>query len=55
MASIQGGLPQGLAAIHEHFGDAVAFRLFDRRGGLDQLTERRGWEHSIGTGKRRNL
>ena len=45
MASIQGGLPQGLAAIHARFGDAVGFRLFDRRGGLDQLSERRGWEH----------
>ena len=45
MASIQGGLPQGLAAIHERFGDAVGFRLFDRRGGLNQLSERRGWEH----------
>ena len=45
MASIQGGLPQGLAAIHERFGDAVGFRLFDRRGGLDQISERRGWEH----------
>ena len=45
MASIQGGLPQGLAAIHVRFGDAVGFRLFDRRGGLDQLSEHRGWEH----------
>ena len=45
MASIQGGLSQGLAAIHERFGDTVGFRLFDRRGGLDRLTERRGWEH----------
>ena len=45
MASIQGGLPQGLAAIHERFGEAVGFRLFDRRGGMDQLSEHRGWEH----------
>ena len=45
MASIQGGLPQGLAAIQERFGDAADFRLFDRRGGMDQLSERRGWEH----------
>ncbi len=45
MASIQGGLPQGLAAIHERFGDAVGFRLFDRRGGMDQLSEHRGWKH----------
>ena len=45
MASIQGGLPQGLAAIHERFGDGVGFRLFDRRGGMDQLSEHQGWEH----------
>ena len=45
MASILGGLPQGLAAIHERFGDAVGFRLFDRRGGMDQLSEHRGWKH----------
>ena len=45
MASIQGNLPSGLAAIREHFGGAVGFRLFDRRGGLNQVVERRGWEH----------
>ncbi|MBE7156887.1 MAG: zeta toxin family protein, partial [Rhodospirillales bacterium] len=36
MASIQGNLPDGLAAIHARFGDAVQFQLFDRRQGLNQ-------------------
>ena len=45
MASIQGNLPSGLAAIHEHFGQTVGFRLFDRQGGLNQIAEHRGWEH----------
>jgi hypothetical protein len=35
MASIQGRLPEGLAAIHEHFGDTVQFVLFDRRQGMN--------------------
>ena len=38
MASIQGELANGLAAIEERFGDAVDFRLFDRR----QWDEHRG-------------
>ena len=45
MASIQGGLPQGLAAIREQFGDAVQFQLFDRRAGLGQTQQREGWLH----------
>ena len=45
MASIQGELANGLAAIEERFGDAVDFRLFDRRGGMNTVEERRGWQH----------
>lgn len=45
MASIQGELPNGLAAIAQRFGDAVDFRIFDRRNGLNTADERRGWEH----------
>ena len=45
MASIQGGLPQGLAAIHEHFGEQVQFQLFDRSQGLNQTVQKEGWEH----------
>lgn len=45
MASIQGGLPQGLAAIRERFGDQVEFQLFDRRLGLDRTQQKEGWEH----------
>ncbi len=45
MASIQGGLPGGLAAIQERFGDRVAFHLFDRRQGLGATQQKEGWEH----------
>ena len=45
MASIQGGLPQGLAAIYERFGDRVEFQLFDRRQGLGATQQKEGWEH----------
>ena len=46
MASIQGGLSQGLAAIRERFGDQVEFQLFDRRRGLDQTQQKEGWQHA---------
>jgi hypothetical protein len=45
MAGIQGSLPKGLAAIHEHFGDAVAFSIFDRRPGMDRAIRVDGWEN----------
>ena len=45
MASIQGGLPQGLAAIYKRFGDRVEFQLFDRRQGLGATQQKEGWEH----------
>ena len=45
MASIQGGLPDGLRAIYERFGQNVEFQLFDRRGGMDNMVEWEGWEH----------
>ena len=45
MASIQGELPRGLQAIHEHFGENVEFQVFDRRGGMDNVVEWEGWEH----------
>ncbi len=43
MASIQGELPQGLAAIYERFGDRVEFQLFDRREGLGATQQKTGW------------
>ncbi len=46
MASIQGNLPQGLAAIQERFGDAVQFQLFDRLQGLNQTQQKEGWLHA---------
>ena len=46
MASIQGNLPQGLAAIYARFGDAVQFQLFDRRQGLNQTEQKEGWLHA---------
>ena len=39
MASIQGGLPNGLRTIYERFGEKVEFQLFDRRGGMDTVVE----------------
>ena len=45
MASIQGGLPDGLEAIHERFGERVNLKPSDRRGGSRNLVEREGWEH----------
>ena len=46
MASIQGGLPDGLAAIHARFGGAVSFQLFDRRQGLGATEQKEGWLHA---------
>ncbi len=46
MASIQGSLPDGLAAIHARFGDAVQFQLFDRRQGLGATEQKEGWLHA---------
>jgi hypothetical protein len=43
MASIQGGLPAGLRAIHERFGGAVDLRIVDRRGTIAKVL--RGWQH----------
>ena len=44
MATIQGGLPDGLAAVKERFGDAVELQIFDYR---DRLNPRilLGWQH----------
>ena len=44
MATIQGGLPDGLAAVKERFGDAVELQIFDYR---DRLNPRIlvGWQH----------
>jgi hypothetical protein len=43
MADIQGRLPEGLAAIHSQFGDAVALRVVDSRGTIRQAHD--GWQH----------
>ena len=44
MASIQGGLPASLEAIHDKFGDAVALTIIDRRD-FKNSVELTGWEH----------
>lgn len=43
MASIQGGLPGGLRAIRDHFGDEVELYIIDRRGKIG--IELRGWQY----------
>ncbi len=43
MASIQGGLPEGLRAIRDRFGDSVDLRIVDRRGTISAVL--RGWQH----------
>jgi hypothetical protein len=43
MASIQGNLPDGLEAVHAHFGGVVDLRIWDRRSTI--ATELRGWQH----------
>ncbi len=42
--SIQGGLPEGLRAVHERFGNAVKLHIIDRRGTLDAVLLH-GWRH----------
>jgi hypothetical protein len=44
MARVQGDLPEGLAAVHERFGDAVELRIIDRRE-FAEPTEWKGWEY----------
>ncbi|WP_321820803.1 MULTISPECIES: zeta toxin family protein [unclassified Burkholderia] len=43
MARIQGGLPAGLAAVRDQFGDAVELRVVDRRSFGDPQ-EFKGWD-----------
>jgi len=46
MSNIQGGLPDGLAAVHRHFGDTVALQIIDKRNILKtEMLE--GW-NSLG-------
>lgn len=45
MALIQSGLPDGLKAIRDHFGDRVALTVFDRSAGLNNTRELDGWHH----------
>jgi hypothetical protein len=44
IAKIQGGLPNGLRAVHHTFGDRVELRVWDRRL-FDKPKLYRGWEH----------
>ncbi len=44
IAKIQGGLPEGLAAVRNKFGDAVEFKIRDRRDFLNPI-RLQGWEH----------
>lgn len=44
MADIQGGLPAGLRAVQEQFGEQVQLRIVDRRNPEHPLL-RRGWEN----------
>ena len=44
MARLQGNLPEGLAAVHAAFGDAVALRIIDRRN-FDHPKPLAGWAH----------
>ena len=44
IAKIQGGLPNGLRAVHHTFGDRVELRVWDRRI-FDKPELYRGWEH----------
>ena len=44
MASVQGHLVSGLAAIHERFGDRVGLTVVDRRGGMNASVRLNGWD-----------
>ncbi|MCL2761155.1 MAG: zeta toxin family protein [Desulfuromonadales bacterium] len=44
MATIQGGLPYGLKAVHEQFGDKVDLLVVDRRE-FDKPRDLNGWQH----------
>jgi hypothetical protein len=44
LARQQGNLPEGLAAVHAAFGDAVALRIIDRRD-FDRPQPLSGWAH----------
>lgn len=46
MASIQGGLPDGLAAVHQHFGDAVKLIVQDARN-PDARQRLVGWQNLL--------
>jgi DNA/RNA non-specific endonuclease/Zeta toxin len=43
MAQIQAGLPEGLKAVRDHFGDAIELVILDRRSKITK--EVRGWDH----------
>lgn len=45
MAAVQGNLPDGLAAIHAHFGDKVHLTVIDRRQGMNAARRLAGWQH----------
>ncbi len=44
MASVQGHLAAGLAAIHARFGDLVDLAIIDRRGGMNASQDLEGWD-----------
>lgn len=44
MASVQGHLAAGLAAIHERFGDRVDLAIIDRRAGMNASQALEGWD-----------
>ena len=46
MSSIQGGLPDGLRAVHERFGDKVELRVFDNRD-PDKPQQHTGWDNMV--------
>lgn len=46
MATIQGGLPDGLRAVHARFGDKVELRVFDNRD-QDRPTQHTGWDNVV--------
>jgi len=46
MATIQGGLPDGVRAVHERFGDKVELRIFDNRD-PDKPQQHTGWDNMV--------